>query len=935
MRKLSILIGILLTSSMGFSQQFTDLSQQVPFDQSIRTGVLPNGLTYYIKHNEYPKNQASFYIYQNVGAALETDAQNGLAHFLEHMAFNGTNTFPGNSMLDMLEKNGMKFGRDINAYTTRNETVYNISRVPTQNSTLLDSCLIILHDWCDNLELSENEIDAERGVISEEWRTRRNASFRTRAIIAPVLYNNTIYANRDVIGDLNVIKNFKYDELRSFYHEWYRTDLQAVAVVGDINVDEVEQKIIRLFSAIPAIENPKERFFVEIPNNDTPQFIQATDGDYKVVTLSVSDRFKTTSDNTLEELRHAYVRSFFMSLINQRIAEKQREGNVQFISARVSNGYVERGYQSFELSTSAKAEKINESFESLYTEMQRVVKFGFTDAEVERIKTNTLLGVERRYIGKDKIDSDSYCNLIKSAYLDKIPVTSEDFNYNFAKEIVPTITKEEVAAIASKYFTGKNRTYIVSGPPTSEDSLYITSSKIEEIMAKVEAATLQPYAMKELTNNQLMSSDPTPGKIIAEKINSKLGTKEWTLSNGAKVIFKPCDYDKNTVSLLAQSNGGSSLYDVKDIPSFNAATTYIESYGIGDHDPDQIKQILTGKSVSNTFRFGTYSESVSSNTTMGDVETMMQLTYMRFREPRFDEDMFDRVKKQNIDRLKAQTKTADAIMKDTIATIEANGNPRMFKYNEEYLRDMNFDRMVEIYKERFANPADYTFIIVGDVEEKDIKAYVEKYIASIIPTNTTKEKMIYHGDFFPKGNNDHRIKIAMEEPKATVIIKQKTAPKYSAKKTIHHRILGSILNLRYTENIREKEGGTYGVSVAAQGYKIPKSNLNMVISFNCDPEKADHLKSLVYKELEIAQTSIRQDDLDKVVLNMRKNSESQVKNTSYWMSKLSSFYQYNEDNMDTEEYLELLDSITTEDIQKAAKRFFKKANTLDFVILPE
>ncbi len=935
MRRFLALIGLIYLGATSFAQTYTDLSQQVPFDNSIRTGVLPNGLTYYIKQNNYPQNLASFYIYQNVGAALETDKQDGLAHFLEHMAFNGTNTFPGKSMLNMLEKNGMKFGRDINAYTTRNETVYNISRVPTSDENLIDSCLIILHDWCDNLELSTKEIDAERGVISEEWRSRRNVQFRTKEKTNPLLYNNTIYAQRDVIGDLNVIKNFDYSELRSFYHEWYRTDLQAVAVVGDIDVDAVEKKVIKLFSAIPAIENPKKRPEIIIPDAKEAGYIQVTDPEYKEVGLSVSDRYEAKNDNTLQFLRDNYVRNFFISLINQRIIEKQREGHVKFTSASIRTGYIERGYNSFEIYTSAKPENIADAYAAIYSELQRVIKFGFTDSEVERIKTNSLTSTERGYNGRDKIDSDYYCKLIKSAYLYGNSVAPASFNYEFAKEIIPTITKEEVAAVATKYFTGKNRNYIVTGPTISNDSLYINQAQIEAIMHKVENSKLEAYVEKDLSNESLMSIDPVAGKIIKEKKNTALDATEWTLSNGVKVIFKQNTIDKGNITLLAQSEGGSSLYGVEDLPSYTAAARYIGSYGLGSHNPDQLKKMLTGKAVSSDFKLSLYNETVSAGTSMGEIETMMQLTYMRFREPRFDNDMFNRVMKQTKDKLKTANKTAEALMKDTISTIEANGNPRSFKYNEDFLNKMDFNRMVEIYKERFANPADFTFFIVGDITAEELKPYVEKYIASIEAENTKKENWKAQKNYFPKGKNVHNIQLAMEEPKATVILKNKSTVKYSGENNTYLNILGSVLNLRYTENIREKEGGTYGVSVSTQAYRVPKNQALLNISFNCDPEKADHLKTLVYKELDVAQENIQQNDLDKVILNMKKNSSSRVQNSAYWLMRLTNYYQYHDLGKTPEEYNEFLSQITTEDIQKIAKRYFKKANTLDFVILPK
>ncbi|WP_163710041.1 insulinase family protein [Mangrovibacterium lignilyticum] len=935
MRKLFFsLMGVVLIGTLSFGQQFTDLSQEVPFDSSIRRGVLPNGLSYYIKHNENPKGAASFYIYQNVGASLETDEQDGLAHFLEHMAFNGTTTFPGKSMLDMLEKNGVKFGRDVNAYTTRNETVYNMSRVPTSREGLVDSCLLVLRDWCDELSLEEAEIDAERGVISEEWRTRRNASFRVQAKTAPIIFNNTIYAQRDAIGELDVIKNFDPKELRSFYHEWYRTDLQAVAIVGDIDVDTIEAKVKALFSAIPAIENPKERAVVAIPDNEEPRYVQVMEPEYKNVTIDLKIRYKKQNDNTLAGLRENYINSFFNALLSGRIKELVQESKQPYQRASVGLGSLERGYGTFDVFASCEPGKEAAAFEAAYTELERVLRYGFTETELERLKTNMLVSVENSYKKRDLIGAESYCKAIKTAYLQQVSIPDGEFKYQFAKAIIPGITAEEVSAVAQKYLTDRNRSYVITGPEREPGTVFISQKEIEDIVANVQNSDLAPYVDNAPVSTELLSSLPEAGEIVSEKKIEEFNATEWTLSNGAKVVYKFDDYVKEAVVLTGQSNGGSSLYGVEDIPSFNAAADFVGGFGIGDFDAVQFKKVTTGKTAACGFNIGGYSESVSGSTKVVDLETMLQLVYMRFEEPRFDKENFDRLMEINYRNAANEVKTAKSIMRDTLNTIISNGNPRSLKFSKEYLDRINFERMKEIYQERFANAGDFTFFIVGDVPEEELKPLVEQYIGSI-HSNGKTEKWVDNGNYYPTGKHEYRIEVPMQDPKATIVLKFRNEFDYSREAVIYQQIIGSILNLRYTENIREKEGGTYGVTVKPTVSRIPNMKYGLNIQFDCDPTKADHLKELVYKELDVIQKNVQSSDLDKVVLNMKKNYGQKVENNGYWMSVLQTYYSTNENKLDPGYYEDIIERVTTKDIAKAAKKFLKNADVLDVVFLPE
>jgi len=926
------LVTVFLTSTLSFGQQFTDLSKDVPFDASIRHGVLPNGLTYYIKHNGKPEGRASFYIYQNVGAVLETDEQDGLAHFLEHMAFNGTNTFPGKSMLDMLERNGVKFGKDINAYTTANETVYNLSKVPTAPVGLVDSCLMILHDWCDGLALTEEEIDAERGVITEEWRTRRNAAFRVNAQVRPVLTNGSVYAERDVIGELDVIKNFDPEVLRKFYHDWYRTDLQAISIVGDIDADTVEKKVIALFSPIPAVENPKERTEVVIPENKEPLYVAATEKEYKNVTVSMTMRHPDTTGNTLADLREPYIIGFFNSLMKARFAERTQMGDAPFLAGSVNYGGFLRGYNSFSVTAKARPGEEAEAFEAVYSMLQQVINEGFTQTELDRLKKNKLVAVQNSYNKRDQISSDSYAKALKNVYLSHISLSDPEFKYQFANEIIPTITLDEVSAVASKYLTDENRVYTVSGPEKKGVSL-ITKKAIESIIAKVQDKHFEPYVDNIFPDTELLGTNPEGGEIVSEKPLEQFDAVEWTLSNGAKVVYRFADYQKESVALKGLSYGGTSLYDVNDLPSLGAAYSFVKTFGIGDYNPTEFKKVTTGKSVGCSFGIGGYTESVLAYSTPNDIETMLQLVYMRFEEPRFDREKYDNLLERSYLGLKNEVKSVGTIMKDTINTLVDNGNPRSLKYDANYLDAMDFDRMKEIYHERFSNASDFVFFIVGNIDVETLKPLVEKYIGSIESDGTT-EKWVDNGDYFPKGKNEYRIAVPMVG-KATFVMKMKADAAYSRKTVIYHEILKSILDLRYTENIREKEGGTYGVGVKSGASRIPQMKLSMDIKFDCDPNRVDYLKSLIYKELDEVQHNVLQTDLDKVVLNMKKNSEHRTENNSYWMGALQTWYDTGENVLDPGYFDEVLDQVTTKDIEKAARDFLKDADVMDFVFLPE
>ncbi|MCH4551450.1 M16 family metallopeptidase [Aestuariibaculum lutulentum] len=932
MRKFLIFILTGFISFLGFSQNTLDLTQEVPFDKTIRTGVLPNGLTYYIKHNEIPKDKTSFYLYQNVGAVLESDKQNGLAHFLEHMAFNGTTHFQGNSVIDWLEKKGVKFGKEINAYTSTNETVYNLSEVPTVNEKVIDSCLLILSEWCNELSLTNEEIDAERNVIQEEWRQRYNANYRLEKQLKGVKYNNSVYSKRDALGSMDVVKNFKYRALRDFYHDWYRTDLQAIGIVGDFDVDIMEEKVKALFSKIPTIKNPKERKYVTIPDNEKPLYKVATDKEVKNVGLTLEIRQFYRKDNSLAQQRENFVHTVFNSLMNARYKEAIMKGKTPFKSPRALYTDFEKNYKAFNLSLSANESEVENAFKAVYTELQRVVQHGFTQGEVDRLKSKMLQNNDIWLQRSKNSSSDSYAKSIKSAYLDGLAVPTHEFSYNFAKTIIPSISKEEVSALAKQYLTEKNRVFTITAP--EKENLQVpTLKQIQSIMAEVEKSKLEPYVDQFPVDMALLDSIPEGGKIISEKLIKDFKAVEWQLSNGAKVVYKFSNAQKGHLELNAVSQGGASVYDIKDIPSLQAVSL-VNRFGIGDLDPLTYSKVMADNSAKSNVSLETYNERITASASTKDIESMFQLVYMRFETPRFDEAEFNELMTGNYNSLNNAVQNPNTVMSNTYKTLVANGDPRYFEFDKAYLDQINFNRMKEIYGERFSNAGDFTFYLIGDVPFNTVKSMVEKYIGAL-EGEDAKETYNALDDYFPKGLNKHRVEIPMEAPRAMVVIKMEENVDYNRETIVHHNILGDILNIRFIENIREKEGGVYTISVNARDVRVPTSKLNMDISFSCDPNNAEHLNDLVYNELKQIQKDVKQSDLAKVVENLKKTRPLMTQSNSYWMATLEAYYNYDENMMAPEYYDAILDKVTTEDIKKAAQNFFNSANTLDIIFLPK
>lgn len=927
----AIFLSLLLTGSLSFGLS----AQTVETDPSIRIGKLPNGMTYYLKHNEEPKERASFYIIQNVGALLENDNQNGLAHFLEHMAFNGTQHFPDKGIINTLEKHGVAFGRNINAYTAFTETVYNLSDVPVTHKGLVDTCLLVLHDWSHYLLLSDKEIDLERGVITEEWRTRRNAGFRMQKAYFPVLFKDSKYAVRDVIGDSAIIKHFKYDTLRKFYHDWYRTDLQAIAVVGDINVDEVEKTIKTMFSPIPAVENPLPREEFEIPFHKETRYVLVKDKESSQYSVSIYIKHPEVKPELkgLTYYRDQYVAELFNSMMNDRINELLQKGVPPFVGGSINFGGFVRGYDVLSISTSAKPDQEDVALKSIYTEAQRVWRHGFTQGEVERAKKNLMTRLESRWKERDKVRNDSYVRDIQSHFLSNEPLTSIDYDWKEAQKLVPTISAEELSAKARQWIVPENRVIIVMGPE-KENVKLLSEPEALAIMKEVENSDIKPYEDVQVSSSLI--DKPLKGSPIVKTTPlPQFGAVEWTLANHTKVVYRMADYEKDNISVRGVSPGGTSLLPVGELASAAVLPQFMGMFGVGNFDAITLKKMLTGKNVSLGTGLSKLNESVSGSAAPKDFETMMQLLYLQFEQPRFDKEAFKALKERYAAMVANLSNNPQKVISDSISLIITCNHPRTKLMTPAMVEEFSLEQMEKIYRERMVDAGDFTFFIVGNLEEAKVKPLVEKYIGSLTDL-PRKENWKDNNMLGPKGKTVREIQVPMKINKATVFVHYNKLEPFNSRSNLLMSILSGILRLRYTEEIREKEGGTYGVSVMGSSTHFPKQEKSVEVSFDADPERAAKLKSIVYGEIDkIVANGPTSEDLDKVIKNLQKDREQSKLHNSYWMSALSQYYQDNINPDAPENFEKILTTVTREEVKKFAADFFKTADLVDLVFVPK
>ncbi len=924
-RIFSTLVAVLMVTAL-FAQKGYTPEKKVPMNPKVITGQLPNGLTYYIQANKTPENRGEFYLINNVGAIQETPGQNGLAHFTEHMCFNGTKHFKGKGIINYLESIGMKFGREINAYTIHDETVYNLMKVPLDIDGSLDTSLLVLYDWAGMVSMEADEIDAERGVIHEEWRTRTSGNARLRNKTNEVMLAGSKYAEHNVIGLLDVIDNHPYDTIRAYYSDWYRPDEQAIIAIGDFDAKVVEEKIKKLFSTLKMPKNPKERKYFPVPDHKETKVVVATDKEAQYNMIQIVYKHDPVKDRSTEDYyRDEYVQALYSQMINARFAEITQQENSPFMYAmsmytnlvRTKDGYMALGI--------AKNNMINEAVEILLDENHRVLQHGFTATELDRAKKEMMSQLESMYDNRNKQESNSIANHYQDMFLTGEPYPGMDWEFNFAKSIMPGITVKEINALAKKWMTKENRVIAVTGPE-KEDVKIPTEKELLDLWKKAEAKKMEAY-VDNFANRPLVAAEPTPGTVSSEvKKENKI---EWTLSNGVKVVLIPTKHKDNEIMMRSFSMGGTSKVADKDALTAEMATQIAMESGVGEFDKIDLQKQLSGKQAYVAPYISELHEGMNGSCTPKDLETMLQLTYLQFTQPRFDKKAFNTLMKRERAALENKSTDPNSAFRDSLSLALGSNHTRRQPTTLADLDKVSLSKAKYIYGERFGDPAGFTFFFVGNINMEEAKPLIEKYLGGL-PQVSRTETFTDLGIRMPQGKKiENKYYREMETVKATCFVAFTGELK---KGTIEERLymtaIEEYLNMRMLETLREDEGGTYGASVFSDVKKIPTKEYFLGVYWDANPDKADRMIEIVYEEMaKLQKEGPEAKKIQNIAENKLKGRQERIKENGYWIRTIQSDYMYGEDK-EHFDYDAFWKNIDPKDVQKAAKKYFKAKSSI-------
>lgn len=930
------LLVIALIVCCNFQQALAQQQPPIPVDPNVRIGKLDNGLTYYLRKNNLPANRADFYIAQKVGSIQEEENQRGLAHFLEHMCFNGTTHFPGDALKQYLERIGVKFGENLNAYTSVDETVYNISNVPVNTPGAVDSCLLILHDWSNDLTLDPKEIDKERGVINEEWRTRMSAMQRFQEKLLPAMFAGTKYATCFPIGTMDVVMNFKPQTLRDYYEKWYRPDLQGIVVVGDIDVDAVEAQIKKLFADVPAQPNAAKREYYPVNDNKEPIVLIARDKEQPHIQAIVFNKHKATPNSEKDKIGYLvenYATNLINNMLNARLNELLQEANPPYIYAGSYDGdfFVAKTKQAFTGIVVCKEDAVESGIATLLREMERARRFGFTESEYQRARAEYLRNLESAYNERDKRKNDEYINEYVRHFLDNEPIPGIENEYGIISQIAPSIPVEPLNMMMQTLVTDTNQVVAIFGPE-KENLKMPTEDAIKKILHDVKAEELAPYVDK-VSDEPLMKETPKGGKIISEQKDDVFGTTMLTLSNGVKVIIKKTDFKADEIIMKGVSLGGSSLFPDSEIININGLDA-VSVGGLGNFSTVDLEKILAGKRASVGYGIGDKTEGVNGYCSPKDFETMMQLTYLTFTAPRRDDDAFASYKNRNKAAWLNQEMNPMTAFGDSVTYALRMGHPRTLRVKSDMVDKMDYNKILAMYQDRFKDASDFTFIFVGNVDIEEMKPLIAEYLGAL-PSINRKESFKDNKIEYRKGVYKNEFIREQETAKASNFVCFTGTCKYDLKNTILMDMTCQVMDLVYTEKVREDEGGTYSVYVGGNLSKYPKEIAGLQVIFDTAPSKREKLMKIIFAEIEhIAKEGPSETNLNKVKEFMLKKHTEDLKENSYWMGSIDE-YLFTGMNP-VKDYEQMVNSITAKDIQKFADDLFKQKNEVEVsMISPE
>lgn len=908
-----------------------DLKKPIPVDPELTVGKFDNGLTYYIKVNKKPEKRAQLWLAVNAGSVLEDDDQQGLAHLAEHMAFNGTKNFKKHELIDYLESIGMKFGPEINAYTSFDETVYML-QVPTDSTHIVEQGFQILEDWAHQVSYDEEEIDRERGVVIEEWRLGRGANMRMLDKQLPVIFKGSRYANRLTIGKKEVVDTCKYETLKRFYKDWYRPDLMAVVAVGDFDQKWIQGLIKKHFATIPALKNPRKREIYPVPDHKETLFAIEKDPEASNTQVAVYYKSAFEPERNIADFRRMVMQNLYNEMINNRLDELRQQADPPFMFAYSGKGRFVRSKGVYFLAAMVKEDGIEKGLDALLTESVRVKKFGFTQSELDRTKKSMLRNLETQFKERDKTDSRIYAQNCAFHFLADDPMPGIANELELTKKLLPDIQLEEVNALIHKWISDENRVILVNAPekegvkvPTEQDLLAVFNN--------VDQKEILVYEDK-VSEAPLVENVPEAATIVNEKKMEALGVTEWTLSNGVRVVLKPTDFKNDEIRFYSFSLGGNSLASDADFMSASYATSVIRECGIGVFNQIELNKKLAGKVVNIYPYIGTLTEGVSGNASPEDVETLFQLIYLYMTSPRMDQETFQSYMTRMKGMIENRSARPETALSDTLSVTLAQYHYRARPLTVKLLDEVDLETAYKFYQDRFADASDFNFFFVGNFDLEGIKLLVTTYLGGL-PTLNRDEMWKDPGVNPPTGVIKKTVKKGIE-PKSYVRIAFTGPYEWSRQNNYSFDSMIDVMRIKLRETLREDLSGTYGVGVFASNSLYPTQDYTIQISFGCNPDRVEELSQTVFNQIDSLQTfGTTEKYITKVKETQIRSNETNLKENGFWVNELRNAYYTRQDPLNILEYPKLVETLSEQMVQDAAKKYFNTQNYVQVVLLPE
>ncbi len=907
------------------------LDLKIPADPKITVGELPNGLRYYIRENQEPKNRADLRLIVDAGSVLEDQDQRGLAHMVEHMAFNGSKHFPRQKFVDFMQSIGMRFGPELNAFTGFDETIYML-RVPTDSPDIIATALLMLEDWAHNVTFDDKAIDKERGVITEEWRLGQGAETRMRDKQFPVLFRGSRYAERQPIGSLEVIQTFKPETLKRFYRTWYRPELMAVIVVGDIDRAKMEGLIKKQFSGIPRDPKAPPRPVYAVPDHDDTLYAIATDREASRSTVAVYHKLPLRDQSTIAAYRQRTIEILFNSMLNSRFNEIAQKPDPPFLGAGANEERFVASKEVFGLSALVPEGGIARGLRALYEEGERVGRFGFTPGEFERQKSDMMRFYERALVERESEDSNDFAEEFTRAFLEGEPIPGIEYEHALQTHFMPGIAVDEVNRLAREWMTEKNRVIMVNAP----DKPNLKTPTAEELAVVLEAVKkeeLAPY-QDTVSNAPLLAQPPAPGEIVATKTIEAAGITEWTLSNGVRVVLKPTRFKEDQILVRAMSPGGVSLAEDENLVPANTADDVVSAGGLDGFSAVELQKKLAGKSITLTPTIGELEEGFSGSASPKDVETLFQMIYLNFTEPRADPAVFEAFKAQLKAVLENRVKNPETVFADTLRSTMQRDQPRFRPMTVDEIPRMDLQKSMAFFKERFAEAGDFTFLFVGNLDLEAMKPLVCRYLASL--PHIGRKEIWKDWRVAPPEGVVKRTVVKGLEPKSLEAIVFSGPMKSTMESRLAERAAAQVLETRLRKVLREKLGETYDVSVSPYASKVPREEYRVMIDLGADPKKIDSMSKVIFKEIKKLQDKgPSPQELSDVRTAESREYETNVRENDWWLDELQERYWLGEDPAESLRFPEVLSKLAKSDVQAAAKAYFNTGRYVQVTLYPE